>query len=69
MYLGLEKTARAVNENGQDWPRLLKSIALPTSDRVYSERSSHTILRATYGLSKQIREQIETFFMMKAQGW
>jgi len=58
-YTSLSRTAREIDTVKQgNWPLILKSMALPWDDRIFSERSSHTVSRASSVIGKQLKERL-----------
>jgi hypothetical protein len=43
MYLKVSRDAFRVDSLGEDWPFLMKCVALPLDDRLFVERTSQTI--------------------------
>jgi hypothetical protein len=59
LYIGLQKKAFEIDTIGQgNWPMALRTLALPVSDKVYFERTSHTITRVSAILSEKILENL-----------
>lgn len=44
---------------GGDWPILLKTMALPLDDRIFTQRSSHLISKASSIIGKHLRTRFE----------
>jgi hypothetical protein len=60
MYTDLSNRAREIDtREGGRWPMLLKTMALPWDDRVFSERSNITISRAGSVLGSHLRTRFE----------
>jgi hypothetical protein len=54
-YVNIQKEAWTIDSSrGGDWPLLLKAIALPLNDQVFTERQAHTIARGNAIIGKQI---------------
>jgi len=57
-FLDLKKEAfRISTTGGGDWPLLLKTMALPLDDRIFVERQSHLIVKASAIIGKKLRER------------
>jgi len=59
-YTNINKQARRIDTiGGGDWPLLMKTMALPLDDRVFVQRQSHLISRASAMIGKAIHQRME----------
>jgi len=49
----------AISSSGGDWPLLMRTMALPWSDKIFVERSHHLIVRATAGLTAALEDRAQ----------
>lgn len=64
-YLDIQRGAFKIDtEGGGDWPFLLRSMALPLDDKVYVERQSHLISRASAVIGDKIHERLNLILMI-----
>lgn len=60
-WLDLSKQAYLIDTIGKgEWPMHLRTMALPFSDKVFSERASHTITRVGALLADKVKIKLET---------
>jgi len=59
-YIKIRKDVYTFGEPDKpDWPMRLRSLALPTSDRVFSERAKHTISRVATIFGDAVKQNIQ----------
>jgi hypothetical protein len=64
-YINIQKEAYRIDTvGGGDWPFLLRTLCTPLDDRVYVERQSHLIARASAIIGSKIKERLELIAMM-----
>jgi len=59
-YIQISKEAYRIDTTGGgEWPLLMKTMALPLDDRIFVQRSSHLISRASAIIGKQLKERFQ----------
>jgi hypothetical protein len=61
-YMDLTKEAHRIDTvGGGEWPLLFRSMALPLDDRIFVERQSHLISRASSIISDKLTDRMKLF--------
>lgn len=65
MFMNLKREAfRIDTTGGGDWPMLMRTMALPWDDRIFTQRSSHLIAKASAVLGKKVKERLELIIQL-----
>lgn len=55
----MSRTAAAIDRAGEDWPLMMRVIALPLDDSFFVERTSRTIIRGGDRVATLLAQRIE----------
>jgi hypothetical protein len=62
MFIDLKREAvRIDTKGGGDWPKLMKTLALPLDDTIFVRRQSHVIAQSSAIVGKKLIERLEFF--------
>jgi hypothetical protein len=62
-YMSLLREARQIDIHGGNWPKILRTMALPLDDRIFVQRTSHMISKGAMLVSKQLVPRLEMIRM------
>jgi hypothetical protein len=62
MFLNLKREAvRIDTTNGGDWPKLMKTLALPLDDTIFVKRQAHIVAQTSFVVGKKLIERLKFF--------
>lgn len=62
-YMNLVSKAKQISQTGGNWPSIFRSLALPSSDAIFSERASKSITRVSSQIAKDLSERAQILIM------